>query len=217
MNIVITGASKGIGYALSKHFFQQGHTLVLIARNTEFLAQEFSQPNVHCFNADLTQQDILSVVERVQERLGCIDVLINNAGGYVEEALIDMSIENIDYLLNLNLRNPIMTTKAFLPMLLSSNTPLIINLSSISAYLHPANQAVYAATKAGLSAFANALSKEHAKLRVTCLHPSGVNTWNAEDDNGLLAPNDIAELIGFIIDRPAYLQMASVNLSAIVG
>jgi 3-oxoacyl-[acyl-carrier protein] reductase len=215
LKIVISGASRGVGYATASQLSSQGHELHLIARN--FLKKSNAE-NLNFYSGELTSlKDIELITDNIKKNTDYIDVLINNAGMYIQSPLEEMSFENINQLLDTNLRSHILMTRALLPLLKGSKAPIIINISSVSAFTHPANQTVYTASKAGLTAFSNSLRKElnPEKIRVSTVHPTGVNTWDDPNPEKLLTVEDMALTLQHIINAPAYCQFENIEISAV--
>lgn len=215
LTIVITGASRGIGFATASQLAAAGHEVHLVGRS--FSDRSIGE-HVYQYTAELTSfSEQEATAQAIRARTDKVDVLINNAGMYIESPFESLPVTAINELLNTNLKSHIIFTQLLLPLLKGSDAPLIINISSTSAFTHPANQAVYAASKAGLTAFSNSLRQElnPEKIRVTCIHPSSVNTWNAPNPEKLLSVTDLARTLQQIIENPAYCQVETLTISAV--
>lgn len=212
MNIVITGASRGIGLAEAELFDRPGNHLFLIATSKKSFKHNFQ--NATIIEADLaTDKGIEEISAALQEKLDTVDVLVNNVGVMIMKRFEDLSEGDIDRMLDTNLRSHILLTKYLLPLLKKSDFPQIVFMSSMAAKMHIVGESVYSATKSGVTGFANVLRKEMAgKVRVSTVHAWGVNTWGAEEPNDLMRPQDIAEVVEFIVTRPKSMLVESIDL-----
>ncbi len=213
MNIVITGASKGIGLATAKRLDTEGNTLFLVATSKDSFEGTFQ--NAELFAADLTKpQDLSNVAAQIVDKAGNIDVLINNAGVMVMKKFEDMTEDDINLLLDLDLRAHILLTRALLPALKKSDKPQIVFMSSMAAKMSIVGESVYAAAKSGITNFANVLRNEFgSEIRVSSIHAWGVDTWGAPNSKDFIQPNDVAEAMEFIINRPATVMVEAIDLS----
>lgn len=214
MNIFITGASRGIGRAVAKRLDASGkHKLFLVATATESFTDEFQHAVL--LGSDLTNPDeIKKLADEVTRRAGGIDVFVSNAGVMVMKQFEDMTELDIMHVLDLNLRSHLLLTHALLPALRKGNRPQIIYMSSMAAKSSIVGESVYAATKAGITNFANVLRNELGpEIRVSAVHAWGVNTWGAPEPQDLIRPEDVAETMEFIMTRPDTVMVESIDLS----
>ncbi|HEX6554308.1 MAG TPA: SDR family oxidoreductase [Ktedonobacteraceae bacterium] len=173
-NALITGASSGIGYELTRLFAHDGYNLVLVARNQKQLMQiadEFKE--TYSVSAKVISKDLTAAsapeeifTELQQESIG-IDALVNNAGfatyGLFSETDLDAELQ----LMQVNMVTLTHLTKLFLPGMLNKRTGKILNLASTAAFQPGPLMAVYYATKAYVLSFSEALANE--------LHGTGVS------------------------------------------
>lgn len=175
-SILLTGAGSGIGRSLALHLADHTPRLTLVGRRTEPLEEvaelvRRAGGKVQVVPADLTEAGAAAaVVAAAQERFGGIDVLVNNAGN-VRAGRLE-SIEEAEVLaqIALNLTAPILLTRAALPALRACGNGLVVNVSSGIALIGMPFYATYAATKAGIAHFGEALRRE--------LHGEGVHVLN---------------------------------------
>jgi short-subunit dehydrogenase len=186
-NVLITGATSGIGYELAKIFAQNGHNLVLVARNKENLKKtaaemkSFSNLKSHItiIAIDLFERDSPREIYEFVEDLGIsIDILINNAGqgewGKFTQTNLDREIDIIE----LNIISTISLTKYFLKDMIQKNSGKILMLASSVSKAPSPYMSVYAATKAFILSFAEAVIKEieDTEVTITILQPDATDT-----------------------------------------
>lgn len=213
MNIVITGASRGIGLATAKKLDKPGNKLFLVATSKDSFKGEFTDAVL--LAADLTKpEDVDKLASEITSQAGTVDILINNVGVMVTKKFEQMTSDDINLMLDLNLRAHLLLTRALLPSLRKSNNPQIIFMSSMAAKSSIVGESVYAATKSGITNFANVLRNElGSSIRVAAVHAWGVDTWGAPKPDEFIQPEDIAATMEFIITRPATVMVESIDLS----
>ena len=180
---LITGASAGIGEGFAKHLARRGHDLVLVARRKDRLDQLASElaanhgAGVDVLDADLAKDEGVSLVEE-RLRSGEVDLLVNNAGfgtiGEFAALPLNRELEELD----LNVRALVRLTHAALSSMVPRKRGAIINVASMAAFQAIPYEATYAATKAFVLHFSEAVHEE-AKghgVTVTCLCPGPVKT-----------------------------------------
>ena len=154
MNILVTGASKGIGKVIAEQLFncqfgqsEESHNIYVTARNEELLKQ------VKCsgyFVCDLSNEnDLVRLGDFVEEHQ--IDVLINNAGEYIYSSVEDVEIEKLNHIMAVNLKAPIYLMKRAVPNMKNKKFGRVINIGSISGVMGEANACLYSATKSAFS------------------------------------------------------------------
>lgn len=188
LNALITGASRGIGAALARELAGRGYNLTLNARNEAALAaleEELWEADVTLCVADLTTPEGRDHVKPHLERC---DVLVNNAGMGGPGAFGATPPEDHDALIDLNIRALVALTAAALPGMLARGRGRILNVASVAAFGPVPNMAVYAASKAFVLSFTEALSEElrGTGVTLTALCPGITDT---EMTRGLLEQN----------------------------
>jgi len=160
--VLVTGASSGLGAALAEGLARRGAVVGLCARRADRLAgvlervQEHS-PDSRAWTVDLAALDgIDELASTVAEELGGVDVLINNAGMPKRRWAWQHRPDEIAAVLQLNLESPIRLTTALLPIL-ARRRGHVVMIGSVAARLAPPNEAVYAASKAAITAYAECL------------------------------------------------------------
>lgn len=207
---LITGAGKGIGKAITIALAKEGVNVGLIARtqsDLDKLAEELKAYNVKVATAAADVSDINSVneaVKSIQNELGFIDILINNAGIGKFGKFLELEPTAWEEIIKVNLLGPYYVTRAVVPQMIEKATGDIVNISSSSAHSPAAVTSAYSASKAGLIALSTSLMQEMRKhnIRVTSLSPSTTATDMAIDlkltdgnPDKVMQPEDLAELV----------------------
>ncbi len=210
--ILITGASKGIGRAEAERL-SADYELFLHASSMSSFKKDIK--GAHYFGYDFSKTDeVNKFVEEFKKETDTLDVLVNNVGIMILENFADFKDEDIDKLITLNLHSHLLLTKKLIPVLEKSENPHIVFMSSMSAKNQIEGESVYAATKAGIMQFAHVLRNELAgKIRVSTIHSWGVNTWGDPEGSPILVPENVAEVLEFIISRERPFVIESVDLS----
>jgi NAD(P)-dependent dehydrogenase (short-subunit alcohol dehydrogenase family) len=184
--VAITGASSGIGKEIAGSFYAAGASVALCSRSLERVraaAEEFAgpgDPRVCCVEADTARiSDIESFAGQTVKRFGKIDIFINNAGVQFPKPSVDVTESDWDNTVDTNLRGYFFGAQAAArDMLRRGKGGVIINIGSVNAVTVVVGQAVYAATKAGISQMTKSLAREWGKqgIRVNCVAPGSVPT-----------------------------------------
>lgn len=216
-NVLITGASRGIGRATAIEFARAGYNLTLICikniDSLKILASELSETyNVSCtaYQTDISNPD---AVRELFTQITPPDILINNAGISYVGLLSEMSDEDWNNTINTNLSSAFYMCRAAIPHMLSEYSGKIINVSSVWGECGASMEVAYSASKGGLDTFTKALAKE--------LAPSGISV-NAvacglidTEMNSHLSDEELSDVVSDIpadrIGRPQ--EVASVLLS----
>lgn len=169
---IVTGGAKGIGAGICKLFCQEGAKVIIwdpLDQGQETANNLSDQGSTIVFRkTDITDREDIKLATRdVIQRFGRIDILINNAGIIRDRTLLNMTDEDWDMVLNVNLTGAFNTTKAVLPFMKEQGYGRIVSASSINGILGAFGQTNYAASKAGIIGFTKALSKEVGKYGIT--------------------------------------------------
>ncbi len=210
--ICITGASKGIGLAEAKLLSKNNELFLHASDHSSF--KEKNLNNTHYFAQDFTKiENVEKFANQLKEKTQTLDVLVNNVGVMLIEKFSEFPDNEINRLITLNLHSQLLLTKKLIPLLLKSENPHIVFMSSMSAKNRIVGESVYAATKAGIMQFAHVLRNELAgKIRVSTIHSWGVNTWDDDENAAILVPENIAETLDFIISRERPFLVESIEL-----
>tara|TARA_R110002049_G_scaffold308910_2_gene514833 strand:- start:3889 stop:4671 length:783 start_codon:yes stop_codon:yes gene_type:complete len=204
--VIITGAGNGIGRGIAKSVGLQGAKVAICATRTKTLSETkriLEEHNISVFSkiVDVRNEDeIIAFVKESAEFMGGINVLINNAAVMPSTHLESLTADTIDYILNVNLRAPILLTREVVPYMKKEDVGSIIHMSSVTGHNGFPEVAVYGATKGGLNALARGHAMELAEynIRVNSVSPGTVDSpmlhrfveENAEDPKKALAEFD---------------------------
>jgi 3-oxoacyl-[acyl-carrier protein] reductase len=216
-NILITGAGRGIGFAVAESLEDMAEELVLVTKSESFERMDARFRGAATYKVDLTcEEELKRFVREVRSLLDRLDVLINNAGAYVGKKFDETGAGELDELYRLHVRAPFTLIKGFLPLLKKSEHPQIINISSAANFARLPGESAYTATKAALSALGDVLREElkKYKIRVTNIHPWAVNTKDFESPGDFLRPEDIGDLVSFVVKAHPNCQVMNVEVSS---
>ncbi len=171
---LITGASRGIGRAIAMEFARAGAEVIInfhrSKEKAEELAKEIENQGGKAYLAPFdvaNPKEIKEAVKALEEKVGTIHILVNNAGITKDSLLLKMKEEDWESVLRTNLFSAFYVTQAVLPMMLKNRWGRIINISSVVAFTGNPGQTNYCAAKAGLIGFTKALALEVAGRNIT--------------------------------------------------
>jgi|ERR1041385_1880530 NADP-dependent 3-hydroxy acid dehydrogenase YdfG len=238
--IVITGASAGIGAAIARELGRRGDSLVLAARTVDGLqrvAFEVGSP-AHVVTADVTRRaDVDRIRDEALRVFGHVDVWINNAGRGIVRPALELTDEDVDEMIAVNVKSALYGMQAITPHFIERGRGHVINVSSFLGRVPVATpRSAYNAAKAALNALtANVrvdLKRTHPEVYVSLVMPGLVSTDFAKNARGSTGPmpaaaigspmkpqtpEEVAAIIADVIDRPAaevYTNPASAALAA---
>ncbi len=221
--IVITGGSDGLGKTLTESLSKENNVIIL-ATNEEKLTNVANNNNCNYKVCDVSNYSLVEKsINEIIKKFGKIDVLINNAGLWIQEELDTNDSERINSVVDVNLLGVINCTKAVIPVMKQNCDGLIININSQAGINHKAERVVYNATKWGVTGFSKSLADEVAKygIRVSNVMPGMMKTdmfnkMNIQKnmDNGV-DTKEVARLIQFIIDTPSNVMIPEVGIKNI--
>lgn len=226
---IVTGGVRGIGKAAATALAKANIKVIVTYRSSREKAEEFQKEMndagyelsaVRCDMKDFTQCEALAGY--AAEKYGRIDILVNNAGVTEDRLIRNMTVEDFDTVMDINLKGTFYMTKLVSKQMMKQRKGRIINLSSIAGITGIAGQANYAASKAGIIGFTKSAAKEFAyrNITVNAIAPGFIET----DMNDRLpqqiresaleeiplrrfgAPEEVADLIVFLAsDKAAYI------------
>ncbi len=219
---VVTGGGQGIGLGISRALINAG-AAVLIAQRSPPTAD---LGDARWVRADLADRDSFAAIEEAaRQHFGRVDILVNNAGFMFEKDLDQLSFDDWNQMLAVNLSAPVFLSKQLLPLLSRENGASIINIGSIEGFAANPGHAAYCATKGGIHALTRALAVDLGKdgIRVNAVAPGWIrselsdNYINAQADpasawEGLLRmhpagrvgePDDVGKLVVYLASDDA--------------
>lgn len=230
---LVTGASSGIGHAVARRLAGLGYELAILARRAERLVElssvilaEHPETKVLVLPCDLRDTNaIVRSFERIRERFGGVDLLINNAGLGRRSPLSSGSTEHWREMLEVNvLALCICTREAVQDMKRRGDQGHVVHIASMASHRVPLNSGVYSATKYAVRSLTEGLRLElreaDSSIRVSAISPGFVETQFAEIYNGrpeaaqetygrfaVLQPEDVADAVAYVVSAPAHVQV----------
>jgi short-subunit dehydrogenase len=209
MNIIVTGASRGIGKAIAMAFAAEGASLFLCARDKQVLDNtaaeiraKYLKSTIDTMTADLSKKEEVAAFGKwVLKTAGSIDVLANNAGHFLPGNTYNEADGLLEQMIATNLYSAYNLTRALLPKMIEAKKGHIFNISSIAGLSAYAGGGSYSISKFALAGFSKNLRDELKPLniKVTTVYPGAVLTasWGNFDnsDNRIMEASDIATMI----------------------
>lgn len=216
--LVLTGASGGIGAAVTAELAPDCAWMVLVGRDgaaLRALRERLGPDKIHVVEGDVTREATLAQVESVTRALGGVDLLINNAGINGFHAFDSQDPRALQALLEVNLVAPMLLTQRLLPQLREAGVAQVVNVGSLFGYLGYPGFAGYCASKAGLRGFTQALRRELADTGVAARHfipratltpinAGAVEAMNADMGVAVDLPQDVARQLRGFLDGSAW-------------
>jgi NAD(P)-dependent dehydrogenase (short-subunit alcohol dehydrogenase family) len=226
-NVVVTGATKGIGRDIAIAFADAGANIGITGRNESELAtlkSEISSKGVTCLStrSDLSDaDDCIRMAGFFVAGFSCIDILINNAGISFPEMLTDLDVNHWNTTLNVNLRAPALITKMISPGMIKRKSGVIINISSNACMAGIEEHAAYCASKFGLDGLTKVMAVElgPSNIRVNAIAPTvvltpmGTQVWGdpAKADpvkakipmGRFIEPSEVSNVVLFLASKKA--------------
>ena len=227
-NVFISGASRGIGESMAKHFAKSNFNVVGTSRyNFKF---DDDLENLLPIKLDVTSRnDVKDCFDELKSKNLLPDILINNAGITADQLFLRMSDDDWDNVINTNLTGTFNLTKIFLKNMIKNKFGRIINISSISGLMGNPGQVNYSSSKAALNGFTKSLAKEVGSRNITvnCVAPGFIDTdmtsyIGQNERNEILkkiplnkfgSPEDISKLVMFLMsDEASYITGQTISI-----
>jgi 3-oxoacyl-[acyl-carrier protein] reductase len=219
--VIVTGAAVGIGAGVARFFAEQGAHVYATDLDGPGVkghaaALQSAGHSAVAFEANARDKDAMAaVVADAHKRFGRIDVLINNAGIYPRQSFLDMTEEQWDTMLDINLKSVFHCTKLVMPHMVRQRSGAVVNISSVTFFTGLENLTHYIASKGGIIGFSRSLAREMGEhnVRINCITPGAIETegerklMSKEESDGFLkfqslkrriTPLDIAHVCYFL-------------------
>ena len=229
LTVFITGATSGIGKATAEFLAKHNYRLILCGRNQDRLKELKQtlgkQTAITTLQFDVRDKEaVFSAIESLPENFRDIDVLINNAGNaHGMSSIQDGDINDWDAMLDINVKGLLYVSRAILPKMIEKNTGFIVNIGSTAGKeVYPKGN-VYCASKSAVEAINKGMRMDlnQYNIRVSAIHPGLVETafsdvrFKGDTERAkkvyqgykALQPEDIAEIIHFVITRPYHVNI----------
>jgi short-subunit dehydrogenase len=225
---LVTGSTDGLGKLIAVELAKQGANVIVHGRSEEkvqSVIEELKKINADGQHTGITCDfNTPSEIEKKFSGIAQIDILINNAGVWLEGNTVDSSLEKIHELVHVNLVAPLLLTRVLLPVLKKADFAQILNVSSIAGVEIPVGyyHTVYSATKFGVQAFSEALAKEfdNTNVRVMGYYPGGMDTKlfakagldYKESEPWMFDPQESVDAIVFMLTRSSKINVKRMDL-----
>ena len=218
-NIIVTGASGGIGNAIVQKFYENGANVLATGTKIEKLEElkkKFS--NVKILKFDISQHQKIEefINDATQQLGGSLDCTVNNAGITKDNLTIRMSLEEWTKVIDINLTSTFLISKYSIKKLLKNKSGKIINITSVVGHTGNVGQANYTASKAGIVAMSKSLAIEYAKknINVNCISPGFISTAMTDQIDEKFKENIIAKIPSNKLGKPEDIANAVIFLSS---
>ncbi len=225
MNIVITGASRGIGKAIVEKFANEQHNVIVCSRDAAKLEElKNGNPNIITFVCDVSKkEEILQFGDFVLSKFSTIDVLINNAGIFLPGKITEEADGILEQTINTNLYSAYYLTKKLAHKFIHQKNGYIFNMCSVASIKAYENGGSYSISKFALLGFSKTLREELKphNIKVTSILPGATLTdsWNGSDfpDSRFSKPEDIADLVYAITQLSAFSVVEEIIIRPQLG
>jgi NADP-dependent 3-hydroxy acid dehydrogenase YdfG len=212
---IVTGASKGVGYATVKLLSESGYKVIAVSRNLSKV-NELRSDNVETYQLDITQPN---EIERFFNKYKDIslDLLVNNAGGGAgPTSIINETMENFRVAYDINVTGPMYISQLFVPCMERSHSPTIIFVTSIGGNVPYPGGGNYTNAKRGEIGLLETMRLEFPAhgIKITEICPGTIDTQKEKKQDALSA-EDIAETVLWISSLPSHFNINSINVSHI--
>ena len=210
----ITGASRGVGAAVARAFHGDGMEVALASRSGDDLGLGLG------LECDVSDPDaVAAAVEAAVKEFGRLDVVVANAGVGAYGPFLEMDPDDVEAMIDVNLKGTLYTARFTLPHLIDSKGDFV-SLASVAGLRAFPGEAVYNASKFGMLGFTRALDHEMRELgvRVTNVAPGGIATDFAmgsgrtpDSVEGMMSAEEVADVVLFTVNQPRNLRMMTVS------
>jgi len=237
--VFITGASRGIGASIAQILGVCGYDIAIGYKQNRHLAGELSKQLKKDFGINAlptkismeSPSSIKAAINKIEKKLGCVDILINNAGISDKANLEEITPGRWDRMMSINLRGPFITTQRCLPIMIKQKWGKIVNIGSVGGQVGGKNQIHYAAAKAGLINLTKSISNLYSKFGINCntvsigLVATDMSKCEINSKNGKTKISqipigrvgfraEVAEVVKFLVsDSASYICGQTINVN----
>jgi NADP-dependent 3-hydroxy acid dehydrogenase YdfG len=212
---IVTGASKGVGYATVKSLSENGYRVIAVSRNLDKLSTLISD-NVEIYQLDITkEEEIAKFYDKYKDIT--LDLLVNNAGGGAGPTfIINETMTNFRTAYDINVSGPMFLSQLFVPSMKKSNSATIIFITSLCGKIPFRGGGNYSNAKRGEMALIDTMRMEFPEygIKITEICPGTIDTQIEKKDNALTA-EDMAEAIRWVASLPRYVNINHIEISHI--
>ena len=224
---LITGASRGIGRAIANRLAAKDRELIITGRDQEALVEVFTELEDRCGKVTILTHDLSDPkeIDALVGKLGSgpIHAFVNNAGIAVVMPLEDITLDDWNNTLAVNVTAPFLLTQKLVPLMKSGAS--IVNMLSVAARTTFAGCGCYSMSKFALRGFSEAIREELRPkgIRVINIYPAATNTEIWEDVPGdwptdkMMSPDQVAEAVAFALERPTNVLVEDISIGRIGG
>jgi NAD(P)-dependent dehydrogenase (short-subunit alcohol dehydrogenase family) len=211
--ILITGTTSGVGATIAYDYIEKGWNVIGLARSESI----FDYPNYKHYQVDVTS---CYEMYDIFEQIGNIDILVNNAAVFKMKSFSDTTLDEIDDMIDINLKGAMYVTKFALQKMERGSRIFFIN--SVAGLEELENQSAYCASKHGLTGFAGVLGEElrSREIKVTSIHPGGIDTplWSRDipypcgDVSKAISPMELVKVIDFVYNSQFNVEYKTIKM-----
>lgn len=212
---IVTGASKGVGYATVKSLSENGYRVIAVSRNLDKLFTLISD-NVEIYQLDITkEEEIAKFYDKYKDIT--LDLLVNNAGGGAGPTfIINETMTNFRTAYDINVSGPMFLSQLFVPSMKKSDSATIIFITSLCGKIPFRGGGNYSNAKRGEMALIDTMRMEFPEygIKITEICPGTIDTQIEKKDNALTA-EDMAEAIRWVASLPRHVNINHIEISHI--
>ena len=227
---LITGASSGIGAAISRSLCEKGYYCILAARSEdklEKLAQSLHSDGFDCsaLIVDVGNESSVDALFAASTKIGHVSLVINNAGLGIFSKIEESTVEDWDAQINVNLRGSFLVSRKYIPAMQKQKMGILVFMNSVAGNFGYPHSAAYVASKFGLRGLSDSLRNELRKdnIKVISVHPGAIDTAFWDDISAdfpreeMLSPEMIADSVVHAIEAPGATVVENLTIRRVGG
>lgn len=214
---IVTGASKGVGYATVKLLSENGYRVIAVSRNLSKVSELISD-NVEVYQLDITQPNAIKEFYEKYQNI-TLDLLVNNAGGGSGPThIMKETMDNFRRAYEINVSGPMYLSQLFVPAMQKSDSPTIIFVSSLGGKFAYRGGGNYTNAKRGQMALVDTMRLEFPeyKIKITEICPGTIDTQEEKRDIAITA-EDMAECIRWVASLPSHVNINHIEVNHLMG